>query len=214
VCNLRFRQQLTFKPAILDRAETLLSRLPLNAAVVDRMQGEVETWRSMVHYLSGNTARSVTAARRALEKIPAEWWMLRAQARLFLSACYQMAGELGPAYANLYDSGEPDQGGALRKRLLMNACFVHWLAADLSSVAQAATQVLDGSDQAGLQMETSTWAHYYLGLVHYQRNELAEASGGSPRCLTAFPISCAVLSQQCGRIGPHLSGSGSAGQSP
>jgi LuxR family maltose regulon positive regulatory protein len=24
-------------------------------------------------------------------------------------------------------------------------------------------------------METSTWAHYYLGLVHYQRNELAEA---------------------------------------
>jgi hypothetical protein len=63
-----------------------------------------------LYYFSGDSARSVTAARRALEMLPAEWWMLRAQARLFLSACYQMAGELGPAYANLYDSGEPDHG--------------------------------------------------------------------------------------------------------
>jgi LuxR family transcriptional regulator, maltose regulon positive regulatory protein len=86
-----------------------------------------------------------------------------------------MTGELGPAYANLYDSGEPDQGVAFRKRLLMNACFTHWLAADLSSLAQSATQVLDESDGAGFQMETSTWAHYYLGLVHYQRNDLMEA---------------------------------------
>ena len=180
-------------PPLLDRVETLLAQLPLNAAVVDRMQGEVETWRSMVYYFSGDSARSVTAARRALEKIPAEWWMLRAQARLFLSACYLMTGELGPAYANLYDSGEPDQGVAFRKRLLISACFMHWLAADLSGLAQAATQVLDESDQAGLQMETSTWAHYYLGLVHYQRNDLAEAE----RQLTPLVLQPSQSHVQC-----------------
>jgi LuxR family maltose regulon positive regulatory protein len=174
-CYLRFRQQLTYLPPLLDRVETLLSQLPLSAAVIDRMQGEVETWRSMVHYFSGNSTHSITAARRALGVLPASWWLLRAQARLFLSGCYLMTGELGSAYANLYDSGEPDHGVAFRKRLLISACFIHWLAADLSSLALAATQILAESDRAGLQVETSSWAHYHLGLVHYQRNDLAEA---------------------------------------
>jgi LuxR family maltose regulon positive regulatory protein len=192
-CYRRFRQQLTYLPPLLDRVEALLSQLPLTAATVDRMQGEVETWRSMVSYFSGDSARGMTAAQRALEKIPAEWWMLRAQARLFLSGCYLMTGDLRLAYANLYDSGEPDQGVAFRKRLLVNACFIHWLAADLSGLAQAAAQVLVERDRPGLQVETSTWAHYHLGLVHYQRNDLVEAE----RQLTPLVLQPSQAHVQC-----------------
>jgi len=172
---LQNRQQHVYMPPLLDQVETLVSQLPLSPAVIDRMQGEVETWRSSLEFFSGDSARGMTAARQALEKLPAEWWMLRAQARLFLSACYLLSGELGAAYANLYDSGEPDHGDAFRKRLLASACFIHWMAADLSGLAQAATQILDSSDRVHRQVETSTWAQYHLGLVHYQRNALAEA---------------------------------------
>jgi len=75
----------------------------------------------------------------------------------------------------------------------MSACFIHWLAADLSGLAQAATQVLDGNDGAGLQMETSTWAHYYLGLVHYQHNDLVEAK----RQLTPLVLQPSQSHVQC-----------------
>jgi len=59
----------------------------------------------------------MAAARQALEKLPAEWWMLRAHARLFLSAGYLTTGELGSAYANLYDSVNP-----IRASLFASAC--------------------------------------------------------------------------------------------
>lgn len=192
-CYLRFSQQYAYMPPLIDRVETLLTQLPPNAAVADRMQGEIATWRCMVYYFSGDIAHSVTAARRALEKLPAEWWMLRAQARLFLSGCYLMTGELRPAYATLYDTGEPGQGDAFRKRLLMSACFIHWQAADLPGLAQAATQAVDESDGTGVQMETRTWAHYHLGLVRYQRNELAEAE----RQLTPLVLQPSQSHVQC-----------------
>ena len=56
-----------------------------------------------------------------------------------------------------------------------DACLIHWLAADLPGLAQAATQILNGSDLSGSQVETTTWARYHLGVDHYQRNELAAA---------------------------------------
>ncbi|MBK8050052.1 MAG: hypothetical protein IPK16_24895 [Anaerolineales bacterium] len=169
------REQLADVPRSLDQVEALLRQQPPDAATADRLQGEVECRRSTQYYFASDHARCIAAARRALEKLPAEWWMLRAQARLFLSVASLAVGELRPAYAVLYDSGEPDHGRAFQTRLLVGTCFVHWQTADLTGLAQAATRILDGGDQSGLQLETNTWAHYHLGSVHYLRNELAAA---------------------------------------
>ena len=189
----RFQHQFRYMLPLLDRVEALLSQLPLNAADVDRIQGEVATWRSYLSYFAGNIACSMTAARRALEKLPLEWWPLRALARLFLSACCLMTGDLSLAYATFYDSGEPDQGVAFRKRLLVCACFIHWMTADLSGLAQVATQILDKSDQADFQVESNSWAHYFLGLVHYQRHDLVEAE----RQLTSLVLQPSQSHVQC-----------------
>ena len=169
------RQQLADIPPVLDRVEALLAQQPTDAATTDRLQGEVQTRRATQYYYAGDLARSMTAAQRALEKIPAEWWMLRAQARLFVSNGYLAAGDLRQAYAILYDSGEPAHGRAFQMRLLMGACLIHWLAADLPGLTQAATQILNESDQSGSHLETTTWARYHLGVYHYERNDLAAA---------------------------------------
>ena len=169
------RQQLADIPPVLDRVEALLAQQPPDAAATDRLQGEVQTRRATQYYYAGDVARSMTAAQQALEKIPAEWWMLRAQARLFLGNGYLATGDLRQAYATLYDSGEPAYGRAFQMRLLVAACLIHWFAADLPGLAQAATQILNGSDQSGSQVETTTWARYHLGVCHYERNDLAEA---------------------------------------
>ena len=168
-------QQLADVPPILDRVEALLAQQSLDAATADRLQGEAECRRATQYYYAGDPVRSMTAAQRALEKLPAAWWLLRAQSRLFLSLGYLARGDLRQAYAACYDAGEPDHGRPFQMRLLLDACFIHWLAADLAGLTQAATQILNGSDLAGSQVETITWARYHLGVAHYQRNNLAEA---------------------------------------
>jgi LuxR family transcriptional regulator, maltose regulon positive regulatory protein len=73
-----------------------------------------------------------------------------------------------------YATGEPDQGRDYQDLLLVDACFVHWVAADLAGLAQAARQVVAGSDSLD-RREVVTWSRYHLGLYHYQRNDLATA---------------------------------------
>ena len=71
------RQQLGDIPPVLDRVEALLAQQPSDTAATDRLQGEVQTRRATQYYYAGDLTRSMTAAQRALEKVPAEWWMLR-----------------------------------------------------------------------------------------------------------------------------------------
>ncbi len=169
------RQQLAEAPPILDRVEELLTQQVLDAATADRLQGEAACRRATQYYYAGDPVRSMRAAQQALDKLPAAWWLLRAYSRLFLGLGYLARGELRQAYAACYDAGEPDHGRAFQMRLLLDACFIHWLAADLTGLTQAATRILEGSDLAGSQVETITWARYHLGVAHYQRNNLKDA---------------------------------------
>ncbi len=165
-------QRLVDLTAVVDRAESLLSRLP--AEVAERLQGEVDARRCAQYYWTNDLTRSLKAGYGALQNVPAEWWYVRGYARLFLSADYQLSGDLTQAYAMLYETGEPDQGRDYQNFLIGNACFVHWAAADLSGMAQAARQVVADSDPSD-RREIVTWSRYHLGLYYYQRHELAAA---------------------------------------
>ena len=169
------RQHLAGIPPLLNQVEAVLAQGTIDTATARRLQGEVEIRRATLYFYTGDLVRSQATAGAALEKVPMEWWLLRAQARLFLSAGYLAQGDLERAYATLYATGEAAQGLAAQMRLLVDACFIHWLAGDLSGVMQAATQILTHSDKLGLQVETITWARYHLAACHYARNELAEA---------------------------------------
>jgi hypothetical protein len=94
--------------------------------------------------------------------------------RLFLSLGYLMSGDLAQAYATIYASGDPDQGRDYQKLLFSCACFLHWIAADLPGLAQAARRVLTTSDPSDFG-ESVTWSGYHLGLYYYQCNDLSAA---------------------------------------
>ncbi|NTU63660.1 MAG: hypothetical protein HGB05_09715, partial [Chloroflexi bacterium] len=166
------QQRLGEVPVLLDRVAALLSGLPPQLAL--HLQGEVESRRSALLYWSGDLERSMTLAEQALEKVPLNWWHVRVYARLFLSAGYQISGNLVQAFTTLYETGEPDQGPIYQNQLLGAACVVHYLAADLMGMAQAALQIVSRtapSDRA----ELVTFARFYLGHYYYQRNDLASA---------------------------------------
>jgi LuxR family transcriptional regulator, maltose regulon positive regulatory protein len=166
------RQQLSAALPLLDRIEALLPGLPPEMA--DHLQGEVESRRSALSFWSGDLARSMTLARQALVRLPAEWWYSRGYARIFLGSAYQMSGDLAQAYATFYATGEPDQGRSYQNLLTGSACYLHWVAADLAGMAQAARQVVASSAPSD-RSEIVTWSQFHLGLYYYQRNELAAA---------------------------------------
>jgi len=163
------RQQRGEAAALLDRVEALLPGLSPEIGVP--LRGEVKAWRSGLLYWSGDFAQSITAAQQALAEIPPGCQYLRGFARVFLSGGYVASGDLTRAFATLYAPGEPDQGRDYQNFLIGNACFVHWIAADLSGMAQAARQVVANSDPSD-RREIITWSHYHMGLYYYQRNDL------------------------------------------
>jgi LuxR family maltose regulon positive regulatory protein len=166
------RQRLSEVPALLDRVESLL--LQRSCEQAEHLRGEMESRRSALLFWKGDLARSLTMVQQALEKIPFSWWYIRGYTRLFLSAGYMMSGDLNQAYATLYTTGEPDQGPGYQNLLLGSACMIHWIAADLAGMAQAARRVVANSDPLD-RSEMVTFARHYTGLYHYQRNELADA---------------------------------------
>ena len=171
--SLKFvRHQISDVPALLDRVEALLAQS--SSARDEALRAELETRRCAVNYYLGDWTRNLNANQRTLEKLPAGWWFLRGYARLFLSLSYQLAGDLTQAYAVLYTGGNLDRSLDYHRVLLACACFTHWIAADLSGMAQAGRQVLAMSDPAAVA-ESVTWSRYHLGLYHYQLNDFQAA---------------------------------------
>jgi LuxR family maltose regulon positive regulatory protein len=171
--SLKFvRHQIGDVPALLDRVEALLAQS--SSERDEALRAELETRRCAVNYYSGDWTRNLSASQRTLEKLPAGWWFLRGYARLFLSVSYQLAGDLAQAYAVLYTGGNLDHSLDYHRLLLACACFTHWIAADLSGMAQAGRQVLAMSDPAAVA-ESVTWSRYHLGLYHYQLNDFHAA---------------------------------------
>ncbi len=166
------RQQLGDMPALLDRVETLLQRMPSERA--EYLRGELEARRSALLYWSGDVTGTLTMAQQALMKIPFTWWYIRGYTRLFLSSGYLMTGDLNQAYASLSATGEPDQERGYQNLLLGLTCFIHWAAANLTGMARAALQVVASSDPLD-RSELVTFSQYHAGLYYYQRNDLTSA---------------------------------------
>jgi LuxR family maltose regulon positive regulatory protein len=93
-----------------------------------------------------------------------------------LAAALQMRGDLQGAYAAIYDgfAQEEVSSPAFKATLLVTACNVHWIAADLQGLAQAAGQCIEQS-QGAESPEMGNYGHYHLGRVLYQHNDLAGA---------------------------------------
>jgi LuxR family transcriptional regulator, maltose regulon positive regulatory protein len=169
------RHQVAAVPPILDRVEDLLARLRLDGVTADRLQGEVAVRRSTQYYYAADDARSLVAAQAALQKIPLEWHQLRAQARLFAGMGYLAAGDVAQAYATYYDVDELVSSKSYQVRLVANAGYVHWWAADLPGILRSPSRALALVDEPDQQLESFGTARYFVGLFHYQRNDLATA---------------------------------------
>ena len=132
-------------------SQTILGTIGQAQALVDRMtgqperarqlQGEIDALCSLEKGLAAANAHStIELATRALETMPREWYLARAEAWLYLALSLQTVGQLDRAYTVLATGQKEEmaESGSPRARIAGSSAFLHWIAADLSSLLQSA----------------------------------------------------------------------------
>jgi LuxR family maltose regulon positive regulatory protein len=171
------RSQYPDMVAVMDQAETLLSRNSSKTVTAKQHQAEIDTMRSeyvLVYEVASK--RAVDLAERALSEIPHDWFNVRGLAYVILGYGYLMLGEPEQGFEIIYDVLKTDKSGssAFRARLLTALCFLHDSNADMPELGQAASQLLKLGEKDDLA-DSLSYGRYFLGCFHYLRNELVEA---------------------------------------
>jgi LuxR family transcriptional regulator, maltose regulon positive regulatory protein len=170
-----FRAQIAKMAVALNDAESLLEKSRPTRSDRDRLKGEIAARRAIIFYWMGDHEKSISLALIALEKLPVEWWLPRMQVRLYLGSTYQMTGDLTRSLEVLNVTDEPDFGPAYQARLMGNASFIYLSEADLPLIERAAAQILERYGKSNNSLVGVLASSYFLGLVHYFRNDLQKA---------------------------------------
>lgn len=163
-------------PAVLQQLEATLGQEPLTPDSTRHLKGEISALRSLLSYYQTDAKRTITEAEFSIRNTPPELWIVRILARLFLAGAYQMKGDLRRAYATIYQGADEEvvQSNRFKATLLLSACSVYWVVADLQGLVGTATQCIELCDYPH-SAEIKGYAHYHLGCAYYHRNDLAAA---------------------------------------
>ena len=112
----------------------------------------------------------------ALQLLSKSSTYLRGGAILYLGVSMQASGQYAAAERMLLEHHEryDDKRDGFALRVCMSLCFIYMAEGRLEQVRQVAHDMLSQAKPRGLATMQS-WAHYFLGLVHYQWNDLEAA---------------------------------------
>jgi len=135
--------------------------------------GEFQALKSFQHYMTARGERSVSAAREALNHLPAKCQGARGFAVMILSGALQMQGDNVQSRGVVMEALQQEAASTCvyKSMLLAALCYTNWIAADLNSLQPAADQLLKHGQEHDLP-EAVAAARFFKGARHYLRNEL------------------------------------------
>ena len=139
-------------------------------------RGIVATLRGQQAFASGQAERAVAYSEDALALVPNRWRYVRGVAVQYWGMAMQAIGRGNDARRRLIDeyAGLLEKADTYAPRLLFAACFNAIEAGDLEQAEQYGQVMLDQAT-AGRLPQAVGFSHYFLGVVHYCRNELDAA---------------------------------------
>jgi len=160
----------------LDQADVLLEGTSLDASAVAPLKAEVAAIRSNLAYWILEPAHGVTQAKQVLRDSPDSHECVRSTAVFALGALHQMLGntQQGEQIVWEYMNDGRFNSPSSRARLMLPMCIAYWPEGDPQKLLKAASGLL----QIGLEQDlpwSQSFARYFIGLFHYERNELNEA---------------------------------------
>jgi LuxR family maltose regulon positive regulatory protein len=172
---LYFRHGMADLPALLDRADAALARAG-EGADLEALRGEIDALRSAVQVWSGAPRAAREPADRARGRLPAGYEFARGIAGCFyviaLQQCGQGAEALRLVEAECMGPGEGEP--VVAARLLLGAATCYFAAADLSGLERCLRRTLALAESHRFDVARA-WAHYGLGRVCYERDDLLAA---------------------------------------
>lgn len=161
----------------VSQAALLMAEAPPKASPSwTSLRAELDVCNALLHYLDGDAEQTIKHAQQALTGFVLQAHSARGWAQCLLAGGYQMAGQLEKAYTIVRSAlqEEAPETATYHSRLLSTLCFVHWIAADLTGLHQGARQLIKLGQKSNLS-QSIEFGHYFLGIFHYLRNQLAEA---------------------------------------
>jgi len=161
---------------ILDQIERQIGDTTSKMILETDLLAELNALKAARCYFEGNGPRTIILSEKALAMLPPEAHSVRGFTECVLAFGYQMTGDLKAAYGSVYNALKERglHGTTYHSRLLVTLCLVHWIAANLSGLRQAAFQCLQLARESNLA-ETKGFANYFMGIVYYHHNETAAA---------------------------------------
>ena len=168
--------QWTRIPAAFNQLQQLIDDKSGDGQDLRYLQGEMSALYSLLLYRSLDIDGVIQHAEQALTLTAPEIEIVRVLARMMLAGTRQLAGDFSGAYAIIYSGfdEEVNQSNTIKAAILVTACFVSWVAADLKTLEQNASQVVKLA-QKPRSPGMLGFGHYFLGMVAYHQNDLPAA---------------------------------------
>jgi ATP/maltotriose-dependent transcriptional regulator MalT len=169
------RERLRAIPAFLRRAEDLMAAHPdMSEALSDTvLRGMCEVLWAQDHYWKNEGPKGLRAVKRAIEALPAGSTFARGSALMYAGLLGHLTGD-GAAADGLEALIDTDESAAVTARALLSLCLISRQAGDLDKCEASAKRLLTCAENQRLVLDIS-WAHYFLGWIAYERNNLDES---------------------------------------
>jgi LuxR family maltose regulon positive regulatory protein len=168
--------RLTKLPNTLVTIDQLIQNSDLAPDKKSHLSGELFTLQSFLLYYVPDRENCALQAEQAIKLVASELWAVRILARLLLALTHQIVGDVNRAYTTIYSSFdvESEQSDRLTAHVLVTACFIDFLSANLNSMHQHAAQIV-ALDRDRHSLSMMGYGHYFLGTALFLQNDLTAA---------------------------------------
>jgi ATP/maltotriose-dependent transcriptional regulator MalT len=164
---------------VLDQVERLIQNAgeePMSPDSLQLLCAQILALRGQHAYFRNEQALAKSLLHEALGLLPASWEYLRGGIIFYLGLSMYASGEGEAAERLLFDHYDAlaDKHNIYALQFLYALCFNYLNAGDLEKTQITARALLRGAIECQLHILQS-WAHFFLGIVYYQWNNLDEA---------------------------------------
>ncbi len=138
------------------------------------LRGEIAVMRAEMSYWRGDGETALSQAQRALTLLPGDYRVARATATVFEGGGLHLLARRAEAFQVLDRASLGDYGMGIHPRVMVGLALVAFMTGDVDKARHTAEMMLSQATDLGLE-ESTGWAHDFLGLAAYLRNDLSLA---------------------------------------
>ena len=161
--------------ALLKQAEGILARdaHDMDSDRLRWVQGSIAALWSEYWFAENALDRTIEYSQRALDTLPLAGLFERRTAIAYLCYAKQAIGRVEDAERLVAEELERADSPTttFTAQIYLTLCWIRLVSGDLQQLSQLARHLLKQT-QRGQLMLSLTWAHYFLGLLHYEWNDL------------------------------------------